>query len=142
MSNFLNGISNSRLSVLSELTLRVVFAVLMFSHGEGKLLSLIEEPNQTLGFILKMSFFSDFPLVSSWVVAISEAILIQIFIIIGSFNFIGEASKGFSTFGGLLSTVLMLVIIFGFHVDVLEQSWTEFKYQLSLFAISIYFLFK
>ena len=142
MSNFLNGISNSRLSVLSELTLRVVFAVLMFSHGEGKLLSLIEEPNQPLGFILKMSFFSDFPLVSSWVVAISEAILIPIFIIIGSFNFIGEASKGFSTFGGLLSTVLMLIIIFGFHVDVLEQSWTEFKYQLSLFAISIYFLFK
>ena len=142
MSNFLNGISNSRLSVLSEMTLRLVFAVLMFSHGEGKLLSLIEEPNQPLGFILKMSIFSDFPLVSSWVVAISEAILIPIFIIIGSFNFIGEASKGFSTLGGLLSTVLMLIIIFGFHVDVLEQSWTEFKYQLSLFAISIYFLFK
>ena len=142
MTNFLENISNSKLSVISELSLRIIFALLMFSHGEGKLISLIEQPEQPLSFILKMNFFSDFPIVSSWMVAVSEAILIPIFIIIGSFNFIGQTSKGFSTLGGLLSTILMLIIIFGFHIDVLQESWQEFKYQLSLLAISIYFLFK
>ena len=119
MTNFLENISNSKLSVISELSLRIIFALLMFSHGEGKLISLIEQPEQPLSFILKMNFFSDFPIVSSWMVAVSEAILIPIFIIIGSFNFIGQTSKGFSTLGGLLSTILMLIIIFGFHIDVL-----------------------
>tara|TARA_Y100000591_G_C21597086_1_gene576089 strand:- start:88 stop:516 length:429 start_codon:yes stop_codon:yes gene_type:complete len=142
MTNFLENISNSKLNVISELSLRIIFALLMFSHGEGKLISLIEQPEQPLSFILKMNFFSDFPIVSSWMVAVSEAILIPIFIIIGSFNFIGQTSKGFSTLGGLLSTILMLIIIFGFHIDVLQESWKEFKYQLSLLAISIYFLFK
>tara|TARA_B100000963_G_scaffold345845_1_gene350408 strand:+ start:389 stop:817 length:429 start_codon:yes stop_codon:yes gene_type:complete len=142
MTNFLENISNSKLSVISELSLRIIFALLMFSHGEGKLISLIEQPEQPLSFISKMNFFSDFPIVSSWMVAVSEAILIPIFIIIGSFNFIGQTSKGFSTLGGLLSTILMLIIIFGFHIDVLQESWQEFKYQLSLLAISIYFLFK
>jgi len=142
MTNFLENISNSKLSVISELSLRIIFALLMFSHGEGKLISLIEQPEQPLSFISKMNFFSDFPIVSSWMVAVSEAILIPIFIIIGSFNFIGQTSKGFSTLGGLLSTILMLIIIFGFHIDVLQESWKEFKYQLSLLAISIYFLFK
>jgi len=142
MSNFLSVISNSKLEVLSVLALRVTLSLLMFSHGEGKLYSLIEEPEQPLNFIMRMTFFSDFPLISSWIVAVSEAIIIPVCILVGSFNFIGGLNKTISTFGGLISTILMLVIIFGFHIDVLEQGWADFKYQISLLAISIYFLFK
>ena len=142
MSNFLSVISNSKLEVLSVLALRVTLSLLMFSHGEGKLYSLIEEPEQPLNFIMRMAFFSDFPLISSWIVAVSEAIIIPVCILVGSFNFIGDLNKTISTFGGLISTILMLVIIFGFHIDVLEQGWADFKYQISLLAISIYFLFK
>ncbi|MAV83609.1 MAG: hypothetical protein ACJ0F8_00725 [Gammaproteobacteria bacterium] len=142
MSNFLSVISNSKLEVLSVLALRVTLSLLMFSHGEGKLYSLIEEPEQPLNFIMRMTFFSDFPLISSWIVAVSEAIIIPVCILVGSFNFIGDLNKTISTFGGLISTILMLVIIFGFHIDVLEQGWADFKYQISLLAISIYFLFK
>ena len=142
MSNFLSVISNSKLEVLSVLALRVTLSLLMFSHGEGKLYSLIEEPEQPLNFIMRMAFFSDFPLISSWIVAVSEAIIIPVCILVGSFNFIGDLNKTISTVGGLISTILMLVVIFGFHIDVLEQGWTDFKYQISLLAISIYFLFK
>ena len=142
MSNFLSVISNSKLEVLSVLALRVTLSLLMLSHGEGKLYSLIEEPEQPLNFIMRMTFFSDFPLISSWIVAVSEAIIIPVCILVGSFNFIGDLNKTISTFGGLISTILMLVIIFGFHIDVLEQGWADFKYQISLLAISIYFLFK
>ena len=142
MSNFLSVISNSKLEVLSVLALRVTLSLLMFSHGEGKLYSLIEEPEQPLNFIMRMTFFSDFPLISSWIVAVSEAIIIPVCILVGSFNFIGDLNKTISTFGGLISTILMLVVIFGFHIDVLEQGWADFKYQISLLAISIYFLFK
>ena len=53
-----------------------------------------------------------------------------------------EKAKTLSTLGGLLATALMVNIILNFHVGVLEQTWTEFKYQLSLLAISVYFLFK
>ncbi len=120
MSNFLSVISNSKLEVLSVLALRVTLSLLMFSHGEGKLYSLIEEPEQPLNFIMRMTFFSDFPLISSWIVAVSEAIIIPVCILVGSFNFIGDLNKTISTFGGLISTILMLVIIFGFHIDVLE----------------------
>ena len=135
MSNFLSVISNSKLEVLSVLALRVTLSLLMFSHGEGKLYSLIEEPEQPLNFIMRMTFFSDFPLISSWIVAVSEAIIIPVCILVGSFNFIGDLNKTISTFGGLISTILMLVIIFGFHIDVLEQGWADFKYQISLLAI-------
>ena len=44
--------------------------------------------------------------------------------------------------GGLLGTFVMAVVIFGFHFGVLEETIADVKYQLALFAMSIYFLFK
>jgi hypothetical protein len=44
--------------------------------------------------------------------------------------------------GGFLATITMVIIIYFLHIDLWEQQWQEFKYQLSLLAISLYFLFK
>lgn len=140
--NFLSSLSTSRLGILSELTLRIIFSLLIFSHGEGKLSALISEPETPLRVIENLAFFGDIPLFSSWLAAILETIIIPILIMAGGATFLGEKAKMLSTLGGLLATALMLNIILNFHVGVLEETWTEFKYQLSLLAISVYFLFK
>ena len=140
--SLLSSLSTSRLGVLSELTLRIVFALLIFSHGEGKLSALMAEPDIPLRVIENLSFFGDMPLFSSWLAAILESIIIPVLILAGGATFLGEKAKALSTLGGLLATTLMLNIILNFHVGVLEETWTEFKYQLSLLAISVYFLFK
>ncbi len=142
MSNPLSSISSSRLGVLSELTLRIIFALLIFSHGEGKFAALIAEPNTPLRVVENLALFGDFPVFSSWLAAILETIVIPALILLGGASFLGEKAKNLSTLGGILATALMLNIIFNFHVGVLEQGWSEFKYQISLLAISIYFLFK
>ena len=140
--NFLSSLSTSRLGILSELTLRIIFALLIFSHGEGKLSALMAEPETPLRVIENLAFFGDMPLFSSWLAAILETIIIPLLILAGGATFLGEKAKTLSTLGGLLATALMVNIILNFHVGVLEQTWTEFKYQLSLLAISVYFLFK
>ena len=97
-----------------------------------------------LFFVLMYSwgFPTDFPVISSYLATIAELILIPIFLIVGGLKFIGPTAKALSTLGGLLGSFVMTVVIFGFHFGVLEETFADVKYQLALFAMSIYFLFK
>ena len=135
-------IAETKMGILSEWALRLCLSWVMFEYGQPKFNKLLESPDVPLSFIPKMEFFSDFPVVSSWLITISELILIPLFIILGGLKFIGPTAKALSTLGGLLGTFVMVVVIFGFHFGVLGETFADVKYQLALFAMSIYFLFK
>ena len=89
-----------------------------------------------------MDFFSEFPVISSWLIAIAEVLLVPLFIILGGLNFLGPLSKSFSTLGGILGTFVMVVIIWGFHFPILDDSFSDIHLQMMLLAMSLYFLFK
>ena len=137
-----NSIAQTRLGVLSEWSIRICLAWVFFEYGLPKINSLIESPTTPLNFILKMDFFSEFPIISSWLIAISEVLLVPLFIILGGFNFLSPLSKSFSTLGGILGTFVMVVIIWGFHFPILDHSFSDIHLQMSLLAMSLYFLFK
>ena len=137
-----NSIAQTRLGVLSEWSIRICLAWVFFEYGLPKINSLIESPTTPLGFILKMDFFSELPIISSWLIAIAEVLLVPLFIILGGFNFLGPLSKSFSTLGGILGTFVMVVIIWGFHFPILDDSFSDIHLQMSLLAMSLYFLFK
>ena len=137
-----NSIAQTRLGVLSEWSIRICLAWVFFEYGLPKINSLIESPTTPLGFILKMDFFSEFPIISSWLIAIAEVLLVPLFIILGGFNFLGPLSKSFSTLGGILGTFVMVVIIWGFHFPILDESFSDIHLQMTLLAMSLYFLFK
>ena len=136
------SISETRMGVLSEWSLRLALAFLFFTHGLPKIEALISAPGEPFSYILPMTFFGDFALISSYLVTISELVLIPLFIIIGGFSLIGSNAKAISTLGGLIGVCTMLIIIFFFHFGVKEEGILEVKYQLSLLAMSLYFLFK
>ena len=102
----------------------------------------MDNPSEPLGFVKNLYLFSDFPVISSYLATIAELILIPIFLIVGGLKIIGPTAKALSTLGGLLGTFVMAVVIFGFHFGVLGENFSDVKYQLALFAMSIYFLFK
>ena len=135
-------IAQAKMGILSEWALRLCLSWVMFEYGQPKFNKLLESPDVPLSFIPKMEFFSDFPVVSSWLITISELILIPLFIIVGGLKFIGPTANALSTLGGLLGSFVMAVVIFGFHFGVLGETFSDVKYQLALFAMSIYFLFK
>ncbi len=89
-----------------------------------------------------MDFFSSFPVTSSWLIAVSEVLLIPLFIILGGLNFLGPISKSLSTVGGILGTFVMVVIIWGFHFPILDEGFSDIHLQMMLLAMSLYFLFK
>ena len=135
-------IAETKLGVLSEWSIRLCLAWVFFEYGLPKFNSLIDSPSTPLSFILKMQFFSDFPVISSWLIAIAEVLLIPLFIILGGFKFIGTIAKSFSTVGGILGTFVMVVIIWGFHFPILDESFSDIHLQMMLLAMSLYFLFK
>ena len=136
------SISETRMGVLSEWSLRLALAFLFFTHGLPKIEALISAPGEPFPYILSMTFFGDFALISSYLITISELVLIPLFIIIGGFSLIGSNAKAISTLGGLIGVCTMLIIIFFFHFGVKEEGILDVKYQLSLLAMSLYFLFK
>ena len=135
-------ISEAKLGILSEWSLRIVLSYIFFSNGLPKLAGLIDNPGEPLGFVKNLYLFSNFPVISSYLAAIAELVLIPIFLLVGGLQFIGPTAKALSTLGGLLGTFVMVVVIFGFHFGVLGETFADVKYQLALFAMSIYFLFK
>ena len=135
-------IAETKLGVLSEWSIRLCLAWVFFEYGLPKFNSLIDSPSTPLSFILKMQFFSDFPVISSWLIAIAEVLLIPLFIFLGGFKFIGPIAKSFSTVGGILGTFVMVVIIWGFHFPILDESFSDIHLQMMLLAMSLYFLFK
>ena len=138
----IGSISETRMGVLSEWSLRLALAFLFFNHGLPKIEALISAPGEPFSYILPMTFFGDFALISSYLITISELVLIPLFIIIGGFSLIGPNAKAISTLGGLIGVCTMLIIIFFYHFGVKEDGILEVKYQLSLLAMSLYFLFK
>ena len=144
--SFLNktfgSISEMRMGILSEWSLRLALAFLFFNHGLPKIEALISSPTEPFSYILLMAFFGEFALISSYLVTVSELVLIPLFILIGGFKFIGPNAKAFSTLGGLIGVCTMLIIIFIFHFGVKGEGILDVKYQLSLLAMSLYFLFK
>ena len=136
------SISETRMGVLSEWSLRLALAFIFFTYGLTKIEALIQAPGEPFPYILPMTFFGDFALISSYLITISELVLIPLFIIIGGFSLIGSNAKAISTLGGLIGVCTMLIIIFFFHFGVKEEGILEVKYQLSLLAMSLYFLFK
>ena len=142
LNKFTDPIAQTRLSALSDWSIRICLAWVFFEYGLPKLNSLIDSPSIPLSFILKMDFFSDFPIISSWLIAIAEVLLIPLFIILGGFKFIGPIAKSFSTVGGILGTFVMIIIIWGFHFPILDESFSDIHLQMMLLAMSLYFLFK
>ena len=135
-------IAQAKMGILSEWSLRIVLSYIFFSHGQPKFVALMDNPYEPLGFVKNLYLFSDFPVISSYLATIAELILIPIFLIVGGLKIIGPTAKALSTLGGLLGTFVMAVVIFGFHFGVLGENFSGVKYQLALFAMSIYFLFK
>ena len=135
-------IAQAKMGILSEWSLRIVLSYIFFSHGQPKFVALMDNPYEPLGFVKNLYLFSDFPVISSYLATIAELILIPIFLIVGGLKIIGPTAKDLSTLGGLLGTFVMAVVIFGFHFGVLGENFSDVKYQLALFAMSIYFLFK
>ena len=135
-------IAQAKMGILSEWSLRVELSYIFFSHGQPKFVALMDNPYEPLGFVKNLYLFSDFPVISSYLATIAELILIPIFLIVGGLKIIGPTAKALSTLGGLLGTFVMAVVIFGFHFGVLGEYFSDVKYQLALFAMSIYFLFK
>ena len=136
------SIAQAKMGILSEWSLRIVLSYIFFSHGQPKFVALMDNPYEPLGFVKNLYLFSDFPVISSYLATIAELILIPIFLIVGGLKIIGPTAKALSTLGGLLGTFVMAVVIFGFHFGVLGENFSDVKYQLALFAMSIYFLFK
>ena len=136
------SISETRMGVLSEWSLRLALAFLFFNHGLPKIEALISAPSEPFSNVVKMAFFGELPLISSYLVTAAELILIPLFIFVGGLKFIGPNAKVFSTLGGLIGTCTMLIIIFVYHFGVKGQGILDVKYQLSLLAMSLYFLFK
>ena len=137
-----SSISETRMGILSEWSLRLALAFLFFVHGLPKIEALISAPSEPFSSVMKMAFFGEFPLISSYLVTAAELVLIPLFIFIGGLKFIGPNAKVFSTLGGLIGTCTMLIIIFVFHFGVVDDGILDVKYQLSLLAMSLYFLFK
>ena len=135
-------IAQAKMGILSEWSLRIVLSYIFFSHGQPKFVALMDNPYEPLGFVKNLYLFSDFPVISSYLATIAKLILIPIFSIVGGLKIIGPTAKALSTLGGLLGTFVMAVVIFGFHFGVLGENFSDVKYQLALFAMSIYFLFK
>ena len=75
-------IAETKMGILSEWALRLCLSWVMFEYGQPKFNKLLESPDVPLSFIPKMEFFSDFPVVSSWLITISELVLIPLFIIL------------------------------------------------------------
>ena len=142
LNKMTDPIAETKLGVLSDWSIRLCLAWVFFEYGLPKFSSLIDSPSTPLSFILKMQFFSDFPVISSWLIAIAEVLLIPLFIILGGFKFIGPIAKSFSTVGGILGTFVMVVIIWGFHFPILDESFSDIHLQMMLLAMSLYFLFK
>ena len=84
------SISETKMGVLSEWSLRLALAFLFFNHGLPKIEALIAAPSEPFSYILPMTFFGGFALISSYLVTISELVLIPLFIIIGGFSLIGK----------------------------------------------------
>ena len=137
-----SSISETRMGILSEWSLRLTLAFLFFVHGLPKIELLISAPGEPFTDVVKMAFFGEFPLISSYLVTAAELVLIPLFIFVGGLKFIGSNAKVFSTLGGLIGTCTMLIIIFVYHFGVKGEGILEVKYQLSLLAMSLYFLFK
>ena len=135
-------IAEAKMGILSEWSLRLVLSYIFFSHGQPKFSRLMENPSEPLGFVNDLYLFSGFPVVSSYMATIAELVLIPIFLLVGGLKVIGPTAKALSTLGGLLGTFVMAVVIFGFHFGVQGENLSDVKYQLALFAMSIYFLFK
>ena len=136
------SISETRMGVLSEWSLRLALAFLFFTHGLPKIEALISAPGEPFSDVVKMAFFGDFPLISSYLVTAAELVFIPLFILVGGLKFIGPNARALSTLGGLIGVCTMLIIISLFHFSVLGQGILDVKYQLSLLAMSLYFLFK
>jgi len=136
------SISEAKLGILSDWALRICLSWVFFEYGQPKFTKLMDSPDKPLSFIPKMNFFSDFPMTSSWLITISELLLIPLLIILGGFKFLGPISKALSTLGGILGTFVMIIIIWGFHFSVLGESFSDIHLQLMLLAMSVYFLFK
>ena len=135
-------IAETKLGIISEWALRLCLSWVMFEYGLPKFNKLLESPDVPLSFIPKMDFFSNFPVISSWLITISELILIPLFIILGGLKFIGPTANALSTVGGILGTFVMIIIIWGFHFPVLNESFSDIHLQLMLLAMSVYFLFR
>ena len=142
LNKITDPIAQTRLGILSEWSIRICLAWVFFEYGLPKFSSLVESPSTPLGLILKMDFFYSFPIIFSWLIAIAEVLLIPLFIILGGLNFLCPISKSFSTVGGILGTFVMIVIIWGFHFPVLDESFSDIHLQMMLLAMSLYFLFK
>ena len=138
LNKITDPIAQTRLGILSEWSIRICLAWVFFEYGLPKFSSLVESPSTPLGFILKMDFFSSFPIISSWSIAIAEVLLIPLFIILGGLNFLGPISKSFSTVGGILGTFVMIVIIWGFHFPILDESFSDIHLQMMLLAMSLF----
>ena len=63
-------IAETKMGILSEWALRLCLSWVMFEYGQPKFNKLLESPDVPLSFIPKMEFFSDFPVVSSWLIKI------------------------------------------------------------------------
>ena len=64
-------IAEARMGILSEWSLRIVLSYIFFSNGQPKLAGLMDSPNEPLGFVKNLYFFSDFPVISSYLDTIS-----------------------------------------------------------------------
>ena len=142
LNKITDPIAEIKLGIISEWALRFSLSWVMFESGQPKFNKLLEAPSEPFSSITKMDFFSSFPVISSWLITISELVLIPLFIILGGLKFIGPTAKALSTLGGILGTFVMVVIIWGFHFPVLNESFSDIHLQLMLLAMSVYFLFK
>ena len=82
------SISETKLGILSDWALRICLSWVFFEYGQPKFIKLMDFPDKPLSFIQKMNFFSDFPMTSSWLITISELLLIPLLIILGGFKFL------------------------------------------------------
>ena len=142
LNKITDPIAEIKLGIISEWALRFCLSWVMFENGQPKFNKLLEAPNEPLSFITKMDFFSNFPVISSWLITISELVLIPLFIILGGLKFIGPTANALSTLGGILATLVMIIIIWGFHFPVLNDSISDIHLQIMLLAMSMYFLFR
>ena len=136
------SISETKMGVLSEWSLRIALIFFFIVEGWPKAEVLFTAPGEAFSYIGKMALFGGFPLVSTYLITIMELLLIPLCILLGGFKFLGQNAKTFSTLGGFMATCTMLIIIFVFHFGVKGDGILDVKYQLSLLAISLYFLFK
>lgn len=143
---FINKVTDSipetKLGILSEWSLRLCLSWIFFYYGQQKFNHLIATPEEPFSYILKMDFFSSIPIVSSWLITLSEFIFIPLLIVLGGLKFIGPVAKAMSTIGGILATIVMIIIIWGYHLPVEGESFSDIHLQLMILAMSVYFTFK